>query len=461
MSLLGDLIKYENVPLGTPTRLVPGANGATTGLRAPNGRIVQDFNSPSAKRNFFKKRAITVDDMTGAAANWTVSGATKSDSSEFIRKDFNCNNALKLSDCGSFVSAQRTINTKFTGTIDIWIYLSAEIPVGLALSFWVSKDAFATTNIMWGATQALMLRAGWNRISLNTAEDGSTYNPGTTAPTITGVTTFADTMNAIRIYASSAHLPSPETGLPISIHIGGIFYGGEGKSNVILNWDDAFSDQWDIFNLYRSKGLTGSISVIPNIVGFGGLTLNQLHEIYDWGWDVVNHTMQQSAGNLLLDSDAEVRRKIGVARDWMIANGFSRTANVLVWPENSYSVRLVNIAAEYGITLARGSRNTNTRTFQAIDNPMRLGSSDFGGKTLAQAKKWLDAAELYKGTVIMYGHRMIGTATSPAAGGAAPVDTLFWNQSDYIAFADDICDRVTAGTISNINYSQLLQECRI
>lgn len=438
------------------------ATGATAKLYTATSSVP---TIPSSMNNFVQKKAIIVDDMTAAAANWSVNAGsmTRADSTAFVKTDLNCSNALKCDMAGNFCRIQRTIpGTVFTGTLDVWVYIPADPDSTSYIDIAVSKDAFATTNIEWVYNSALFLRAGWNRLSLNVSDtDPNKYQTGAGAPVITGATTFADTMNTIRIIFGNWQVNSPSTGAPLSVYVGGIYYGGESKPQVIFNWDDAWSTQWDIFNIFRSRGLTGSLSVIPQAVNGSGLTLTQLKTMYDWGWDVVNHTMQSTTGNLLLKTDAELRATIGGTRDWMLANGFTRTANILVWPENQYSDRLIRIAQEFGITICRGSRNMNTRTFQGIDNVCRLGSSDFGGKTLAQAKVLLDAAQLYTGTIIIYGHRMTGTATVPAAGGAAPADTLDWYQSDYLAFVDDVAARITAGTITNINYSQLQANCRL
>jgi hypothetical protein len=56
----------------------------------------------------------------------------------------------------------------------------------------------------------------------------------------------------------------------------GIFYGGESQSNIILNFDDAWASQWDIFRIFWGRGLTGSISVIPAAIDGSGLTMTQL-----------------------------------------------------------------------------------------------------------------------------------------------------------------------------------------
>lgn len=53
------------------------------------------------------------------------------------------------------------------------------------------------------------------------------------------------------------------------------------------------------------------------------------------------------------------------------------------------------------------------------------------------------------------------SADTPAAGSAAPASSLYWNWSDHIAFCKDIADRSTAGTLTAINFSTLLDRCRI
>ncbi|SHL09960.1 Polysaccharide deacetylase [Nitrosospira sp. Nsp11] len=425
-------------------------------------QAVETATPPLFKRNYWKKLATVLDNMSAATTNWTLfSGTvTLANSASNVLTQLGHSNSLKIDVGTSFARIQRTIPaTVLTGTVDIWVYISSDPPATASVNVMYSKDGFVTY-METPFTTAQYLRSGWNRLSVNVAEDGSTWSNGV-APAATGSTSFAAAMTGIRLNFGNFEQASPTTGLPVSLYLGGIFHGGQGQANVLLNWDDAYASQWDIFNIFRARELTGSLSVIPSAVGGGGLTLAQLRTIYDWGWDVVNHTLHGTAGNIASDSDSVVRTKIGGCRDWMLTNGFSRTANVLVWPENAYNDRVTAIAREYGITIARGNKNRITRTHSGIDNPARLGSTDLGGKTLAQAKKLLDAAELYSGTQIISGHSMSGSAASPAAGGTPPANGLDWYYNDYIALADDIAARVTAGTLSCINYSQLMANCRI
>ena len=49
----------------------------------------------------------------------------------------------------------------------------------------------------------------------------------------------------------------------------------------------------------------------------------------------------------------------------------------------------------------------------------------------------------------------------PAAGSTPPASRVFWNWSDYVAFAQELSDRITNGTLSAISYSDLLDNCRV
>lgn len=423
---------------------------------------------PAWKRTgLWGKRSVAIDNMSGANANWSVfSGTgTKADSTEVVLSQADNTNALKLNITNNFYRIRRAItSTNLSGVINTWIYISEDPRTNqnITVRFW---DGTYTNSMASTYTTAHGLRKGWNCISWHATEDGTTTSSGA-APANSGSSTFPNTITGIQLEFGNFEQAAQNTGVVPSVYVGGIYHQGEGKAAVLLNWDDSTSDQYAIFKLFRRYSIKGAISIIPTNIDAGGLTLAQLQEMYAEGWDVVNHTMHSTAGNLAADSYATVYSKISEARDWMLSHGFLRTANVLVWPENNYTstvsgVDMIAIAQSLGMVITRGSQRRDMATAQGLDNPMRLASADFGGKTLAQALKLLDSAEKYKQLNIIYGHKIVGTDTSPASGGAAPVDTLTWNRSDYIAFAENLCDRITAGTIQVVTYSDLLDKFRV
>lgn len=132
----------------------------------------------------------------------------------------------------------------------------------------------------------------------------------------------------------------------------------------------------------------------------------------------------------------------------------------VVREQNGAANDLVALARSSGYVMARGSTRRDLPTAQGIDNPMRLPSADFGGRTLAQAKALIDSAITYGQTNVFYGHKLVGTATSPASGGTPPVDALEWNHSDYVAFADYLAAKIAAGLVNDITISDLMSNCR-
>lgn len=424
------------------------------------------------KENFRTANGTVLDDMTSAATNWNnLTNCTIANDTTYLKEDLGFSNALKItSTSATGIAVRRNISgVTITGNIYIWVYCPAEPTAAFAFNLWLSNNALsagafsATVNqyhqFFGGPGGTRNLRQGWNCLSVNVAEDGTTQPQGGGKITTTAIggQTLASPINSIQIGINA--IASGEV-----FYIGGIFYGAQASSpKVLMNWDDGNDTQWTIFNIFRSRGITGSLSIIPRKIGAAGsLTLAQLRTIYDWGWDVVAHPHESTDVIPLTSlSVAAATAEIVAAKQWMQDNGFTRRLDTMVWPQNAANNTLVAVAQGLGYKVARESTNRNIMLSQGIDNPMRLGSGDLGGITLATAIKLLDSAILYKSLIIIYGHKLVGTATSPASGGAAPGDTYTWNQSDYIALADNIAAKVAAGTIKDVNYSTVIENCRV
>lgn len=412
--------------------------------------------------NYLTKAFSILDDMSAAATAWNnaKSGCTISDDTTIVRAENGADNALKVAVSSTYVRFQRTFASPvvMAGTINVWVYFDADPTTGMTFEVYFSSDYanFATKYFKWYFPGDTYLRKGWNCLSLNTAEDGTT-----TGATITsgGSESWANAMNGCKIIANG--LATGQT-----FRIGGIFYGGEARANVLFSFDDAYSSLWTVFNVFRRHGVPASVAVITGKVGTAGyLSLHQLTEIYKWGWDIIPHSVTHPVGGFAAKTAEETYAELNQSRQWCERNGFDRTSDIFAWPQNAYAssvgVDLIGLAKAAGFRLSRGSTRRDLPTAQGIDNPMRLPSADVGGKTLAQVKKLLDAAERYKQTNIIYAHKSVGTATSPASGGAAPADTLEWYLADFIALAADIAARATAGTLKSITYSDLLTRCRV
>lgn len=413
------------------------------------------------KRNFQTKKFTVLDDMASAATNWNNArtGCTLSDDTTIIREENEAVNALKVTISATYARFQRQFGSAvtITGTVNVWVYFDSDPTPGATFEVYFTSDYtnFATKYIKWYYPGDTYLRKGWNCLSLNTADDGTK-----TWATITsgGAEAWTNAMNGVKIIANGL-----ATGQVF--RIGGVFWGGEARPNVLVNLDDGYSSQWTAFNIFRARGIPISLSVITSKVGQPNyLTWSQLEQMYRWGCDIIPHSVTHPTGGLDATSFEDSKYEIEQSRSELLTRGFARVVDVFAWPQNDYvssvGVDLITMAANAGCRMARGSTRRDLPTAQGIDNPMRLPSVDLGGRTLAQVLKILDAAELYKQTNILYGHKLVGTATSPASGGAAPADALEWYWSDYVALADSIASRYTAGTLTPITYGELMAECR-
>lgn len=420
------------------------------------------------KNNYMTDIGTAVDRMTAPTTDWVApSGCTLTEDTSVIKDNLGCSKSLKVTSTNtSFLTFNRNITPIiFTGAIGVWVYFPKEPLPTLIMNVRFSNDALAGTTFsgtkyqfaqfLGGPGGTRHIRQGWNCLLVHVAEDGTTgVNNQNFVGSAIGGNTMASAISSIMI--TTANLTAGDV-----YHVGGIFFGAKSQAKVMFTWDDGNDTQWDIFNIFRSRGIVGSVSIIPRKIGkSGSLTLAQLKVMYSWGWDVVAHPHPvDDLNNLLAETDEGARAYITECRDWLSSNGFIKRLDTMVWPQNATDAAKTAVARSEGYSIARESTNRNMGLAQGIDNPMRLGSGDLGGKTLAQALKMLDMAELYSCLVIIYGHKMVGTDTSPASGGAAPGDTYTWNRSDYLALVDNLAARVKAGTIEAINWSMLSKNC--
>ena len=444
-----------------PLYATPSSGGGgfdETGRRVLRGTGVISREYPNRR---ITKRAAVVDDMTNAATVWsnTKTGCTLTDDAASARLDLGAKSALKIDVTASWARFHRNFSPAmtFTGPIALWMELDFNPTSGVNLYF--TSDAaqnFAAKNV-----RVLLpfngLKKGMNCIVIHPAEDGSTTNKTLTP---TGGDSLANAITGLRIEFNNWE------GRTVKIH--GLYHGGKSRPMVIFNWDDGDASHWTIFNMLRQRGMVGNFSLITGKLRKGYpayLTDAQLDTMYNYGCDFLPHSETHPSGGLAVLSAEAAMYELTESRRKLLEWGYSRAADIFTWPENAYdsnnpSIDLIDLARQAGYVACRGAKGSYLPTAQGIDQPMRLPSVDLGGKTLAQAKKYLDAAELYGQTVIIYGHRGVGTETTPPAGGTPPANTLDWYLSDYAALLDDAADRVEAGRIDVVAYSDLRQMFR-
>lgn len=443
------------LPVQVTTTSAQGIGFSEFNRKALRGSGILTREYPNRR---LKKRATVVDDMTNAATVWgnTKTGCTLTDDAAGARLDLGANSALQIDVTASWARFHRIFATPitFTGPIALWFELDWSPPSGINLYFTSeATQNFATKNV-----RVFLpfngLKKGMNCIVIHPEEDGSTTNKTLTP---TGGDSLANAITGLRIEFNNWE------GHRVKLH--GLYHGGKSKGLVLFNWDDGDASHYKIFNMLRQRGLVGNFSLITGKLRKGYpayLTDAQLDTMYNYGSDFLPHSETHPTGGLAGQSAVDAMYELTESRRKLLEWGYPRAADIFTWPENAYdsndpSIDLIDLARRAGYAACRGSKGSYLPTAQGIDQPMRLPSVDLGGKTLAQAKKYLDAAELYGQTVIVYGHRGVGTETTPIAGGTPPANTIEWYLSDYAALLDDAADRVEAGRIDVGTYNDLRQ----
>lgn len=120
-----------------------------------------------------------------------------------------------------------------------------------------------------------------------------------------------------------------------------------GQGYVMLTFDDAVESQYEnAFPLLEERDLEAVAAVVPDSLNRDGrLTIDQLREMRDAGWDISSHP-EGEAFTELEDPDA-IRRDIEAARDYLDNRGFSDGARHMFVPYHNTNEEVVEITREY------------------------------------------------------------------------------------------------------------------
>lgn len=137
------------------------------------------------------------------------------------------------------------------------------------------------------------------------------------------------------------------------------------RPKVLFTFDDGWASQYtNAFPILLERGMVGNIGVVPTWIGENVdteydepiMNFNQLKEMYDYGWDLFNHTYTHP--NLENISPTGAINEVIMAKDWLNNNGFTRASDLLAYPYGGYRGVSNNpdFAKEirYGRTLANG-----------------------------------------------------------------------------------------------------------
>jgi len=119
------------------------------------------------------------------------------------------------------------------------------------------------------------------------------------------------------------------------------------KGYVVLSFDDSLHSHYsEAFPTLKKHDMVGNVGTITGDVGSdGSLTLDQMTEMRDAGWEFASHATSDAS---LLDlSTQDTWLAVNDAHDWLTNHGFETGAKSFVYPHGEFDDSLVQFIGKY------------------------------------------------------------------------------------------------------------------
>jgi len=144
------------------------------------------------------------------------------------------------------------------------------------------------------------------------------------------------------------------------------------SGTVVLSFDDSLESHYtEAFQTLEQYDMPGNVGVITNQVGSdGSLTVDQMTEMRDAGWEFASHSSRDAALTDL--STQEMWLAITDAHDWLANNGFTDGSDSFVYPHGEYDDQILDFV---GKTHTMGYRYMDPLSAASgyITDPLTIG----------------------------------------------------------------------------------------
>lgn len=225
------------------------------------------------------------------------------------------------------------------------------------------------------------------------------------------------------------------------IYFGALKVSGVSKPQIIWTWDDGYYEMFtNVFQYVKGKNFPMTSYVIGGALYTADsdkLTIAQMQEMYDAGWDIANHAFTHTDQGVLGDA-AYVADKEKMA-NWLSGRGFTRRGMNYhhAYVGGVYAATTAALMDQAGFMTCRTiAASRHMPTWNGVGNRMVVDGGLQLNNTLsiAQAKAKVDAAIQNGGTLIIVGHRVQGSAGA-----------IHWATADFQALVDYIAAYRDAG----------------
>ena len=210
----------------------------------------------------------------------------------------------------------------------------------------------------------------------------------------------------------------PNEGMNASVSFDDCRHSYQARPKAIIAFDDGWSNIVNTKPIMDENGQKGIVFVNPGtggglaIAGYEGesnyLALSELQVLYEAGWDISNHGY--SHRDLSFLSMDELYYEVNAAYDWLVANGFVRSAHLFAYPYGGYNDTVIDVVREHhilGRTILSGNYQPHLSSFD-YDIQYKLKTFIAINTTSVQAiKNRIDSAILQNGLIILTFHQIV------------------------------------------------------
>jgi peptidoglycan/xylan/chitin deacetylase (PgdA/CDA1 family) len=217
---------------------------------------------------------------------------------------------------GNLPYADKTINMNFSATNNfaIWVYVDNASNLNLVDMYITSTGNFSKYFV---DSEYRGVKTGWNRLVFN--KNHFTNNFGEN---------WNNVMNRIRLRIF------PITGSNVNVTFDDLRYDMTGqRAKLMIEFDDGqlstYTDAYPILNANNQRGVSYVVtSYAGNDPNYMNLT--NLKVLQSAGWDISSHTVNHV--DLTAISDTSLVSELNDSYDWLVANGFQKSAGFIAYP---------------------------------------------------------------------------------------------------------------------------------
>jgi len=239
----------------------------------------------------------------------------------------------------------------------------------------------------------------------------------------------------------------PKAGMDASVSFDDYRHSYQARPKAIIAFDDGWNNILNAKPIMDKNEQAGTVFAIPGYDEYGAyLTLSQLQMLYEDGWDISNHGYNHRDLSLL--SHEDLAYEVNTAYDWLVANGFVRSAHLFAYPYGSYNDDVIEVVREHhslGRTVVSDTYQPQLSNFDH-DIQYKLKAFIVINTTPVQAiKDRIDSAILQNGLVILTFHQIVD---EDAIYETQYLTSQFEEVSDYLKSREADIDVITLSSLS-------------